>query len=74
MGEKRKRESYGPGQKIANKKLNAYVHMVSNQKHPACFQGIEAYKNAEEQHMKVNTRSWTYVTYTVLLWGFDTCI
>lgn len=68
VGEKRKREPFGPGQKIANKMLNSFVYTTSEQKHPACVKGIEAYKNVSEQHMKVIRRRWSYELHC----GFDT--
>jgi hypothetical protein len=53
VGEKRKRDPMGPGQKIANKKFTAFILLISSQKDPANVQGIEAFKNASEQNKQV---------------------
>lgn len=53
VSDKRKRESYGPGQKSALRRIGNYVDAVVEGNHPAAFKGVDAYKKASEQHVKV---------------------
>lgn len=68
MGEKRKRDPMGPGQKIANKKFTAFIFTISSQNDPASVEGIEAFKNASEKNKQVTGRRCEFFSGFVALY------